>query len=715
LGYDSEPLQYVAVPVADPSPVPSSAVEVSMLPSNHPSHLADMVRPSESPVVYEANERTLRPTPDTAATVPPTPAPTGAGDGDPYDTVVTGQKGDLVASSMPTVRPTKLDVPDDFDATGIEKDFLPTARPSKAPTRESPTGSPGELADTDTNEGSLQHTALPLSMSVSHTATTSAEEMLLDVENEVEAALMELLNEHEQSDPRGKLAVYSTGIASVQATISDNVPSCVSSSRFDDCTIVDLAITASFDQGVAKGEIEYIIAQHLDSIIGRLFAAYDINNFGPNVGIAENTILLLNVTRLPNEEETATFEEVVGRFLERKLGADVAQPITDIKVEVVSSDFVDGDVRRRRLRQAIGISSIVSGLYRGPKIDMDRKINDAIDGNEYEIDTELKMRQKYYQQSDGIQLNPSPPLGSEAPSHSPTVLAVPDPVPADVQDAPPPSPPNRPSKAVFAVISLLGIAFMLLIVSGVLYRRRKANNTSSGRGEEGHTWAECNEFESQQVSANDSPNNFVRFATQGMVTVWNSTSTLDIDNASTMESNASNASYSVNPSGRSDVMPALETDEYTRGQVWSRQSAEEMATPTNAAKPGAFHATAASRMERENSWKVALNRMWRKEEGTAVQDDVDEMGARSVHNDGDDDQTKEGRGQGSTAGKSVSFMQMNVFGSTVLCSQGDDNTITTADPQSFRGQQRHGYFSGDDDSAYDDDDDDDEEQINDHT
>lgn len=65
------------------------------------------------------------------------------------------------------------------------------------------------------------------------------------------------------------------------------------------------------------GEIEYIIAQHLDSVIGSLFASYmyDINNFGPNVGLAEYTILLVNVTRLPNEEETTTFEEVMGSFL----------------------------------------------------------------------------------------------------------------------------------------------------------------------------------------------------------------------------------------------------------------------------------------------------------------------------------------------------------------------------------------------------------------
>jgi hypothetical protein len=328
------------------------------------------------------------------------------------------------------------------------------------------------------------------------------------------------------------------------------------------------------------------------------------------------------------------------------------------------------------------------------------------------------MRQEFYQQAGSIQLNPSPSpletLGTKAPSQSPTVSLVPDPVPADVQDDPPPSPPNRPSKTLFAVIFVLGVVFMLLIVAGVLYRRRKANNTARhGGGEEGHIWAECIEFESQQVSTNDSPNNFVRFATQGMTTLWNSTSTLDIDNASTMESNASNSSFSVNPSRHSDAMPELETGEDSSGQVWSRQPAQETAAPATARRSGAFNATTTSKIERENSWKVALNRMWRKEEGTTIQDDVDEMDARSVHNDDDDDQTKERRMQGSTAGKSVSFMQMNIFGSTLRCSQGDDNTITTADPQSFRGQQRHGYFSGDDDITYDDDDD--EEQTNNHT
>lgn len=240
--YDSEPLQYIAVPVADPSPVPSSTVEVndavSGLPSSHPSLLANMIRPSGSPVTYEANDRTPRPTSDTAATVPPTATTTGPGDGGLYDTVVTGQGGNLVVTSMPTARPTKLNVLDNSDFAGIGMDFLPTARPSKVPTRESPvtgtapvpsaaatgspTSSPGEVAGAKTNEGSLQRTALPLSMSVSHTATTSAEKLLLDVEDEVEAALMELLNDHEQSDPRGKLAVYNASIANVQATISDN-------------------------------------------------------------------------------------------------------------------------------------------------------------------------------------------------------------------------------------------------------------------------------------------------------------------------------------------------------------------------------------------------------------------------------------------------------------------------------------------------------------
>lgn len=104
---------------------------------------------------------------------------------------------------------------------------------------------------------------------------------------------------------------------------------------------------------------------------------------------------------------------------------------------------------------AVMFDTVVTGRYRGPKIDMDKKVNDAISGNEYEIAEELEKEQPDYFSFDEEQLR----LTLVAPSTTPSPTAS-APIPVVSIDT---DEPEGNWKGLIGFF-ILGLSFIVLIV-----------------------------------------------------------------------------------------------------------------------------------------------------------------------------------------------------------------------------------------------------------
>ena len=533
----------------------------------------------------------------------------------------------------------------------------------------------------------------------------------------------------------GILAQYNVAIDSVQ--VKEKVDSTCFSSLLTDGECIDIAITvtASFDEGISEGQVKFTLSEHLEGVVNGLHSDYAIDDFGPRVAMADAGFMILGVDQLPNEEDISVFEDVVGEYLNEQLGADLTQPITDVAVEVVDVIVIDDDqLVRRRLQYRpgtaarekkkdiiVGVETVVTGRYRGPRIDdMDRKINDAIDGYSYKIDSELNKRSRYYERA--IVLQSSSMDGDNEASTSP-VAAPTDSTPTNrptlgIKETSPSSgiPNDNKRRKGLAGIAVVMAAIAIFALAGALYMtkrsRERAQNDPAGATGDAFDVADCIPW--SPAGHDVEVYNGRSFRDQARARMWNSFSnsvSTDISSlADPVGMDDVSGTDSNDTSGRSDIISSLEEDETAfKSQAKSGLTSEET--------PGAY--SVRPRVERVNSWKEAFDKMkmWRKEGGELPDDGWnnprEEASVAVTRGNEDDDHASEvtssvadGADTTTTGKKSVSFARNIVDAIFSEHSRGGDRSAAT----SFGGgQQRHGRFDDDDDDDDEEEDDDDEE------
>ena len=586
--------------------------------------------------------------------------------------------------------------------------------------------------------------------------------------------------------------------------------------------MVSVVISAVFDNGMSKCELEYLLISHLATVVNELFASFNVSEFWPQVGFSSNQFLLQGVDRLPDAAEELTFEGVVADYLTDALERSTSQPIYSVCVDVVNTDFVEDiaqsdtvlvtarsapaeseqgsstpsepvlpkqherrkrpragnekdvptgstkneklvaseaqtedksyrhsttsvddvlegqraeEVRimpRKRMHRQRGdgegynnsetvlsaptadsgsaqsegemwidpnrraheprprertlqkegtvmFDTVVTGRYRGPKIDMDKKVNDAISGNEYQLAEELEKEDPDYysfdEEGDGLKLIIVAPSTSPSPTASPPI-----PVVSIDKDAP-----QGKWKGLIGFF-ILGLVFIIFIVCFANYGVRRI------RGE---------------VDSSDASS----FSLQSILVVPTST---DMENSSTVGSTTSSLSapqqafeersaehpsvlksilrnhersilkkegmYGIGTKRRR-VRFALGIDENSNS---SKSGSTKSSSTNSGAAPGAY--SVKPDVSASTGIVGRLRDMWMKEAGGGGPSSTKStiFTAEELHDDSDSDSVsgsstnsddEEGGSHGT--GSSPSFAQFSVYGTALMCTQGEDMTIIT--------------------------------------
>ena len=615
---------------------------------------------------------------------------------------------------------------------------------------------------------------------------------------------------------------------------------------YDTCMIITTAIELSFNQGMSQCELEFIILDDLSVVVPTMFIDFDTIEIWPQVGLSNNQFLLQGVDRAPDDNEKASFEGVVANYLIDTLGNDATQPILSVCVDVVDTNFIDGngddttsssaaaavsgrsaplmtekkqksprsrgqnepdvstsmaseadkvesdridavatasreekveteiippkhvrprgvgegytvndstshedeegkqpskgeesivhshhEPRPRRLMHGISknhrllkkegavvFDTVVTGRYRGPNIDMEKKVSDVISGNEYQLVEDLEKEQPDYfvleeEEGEKIQLTLQAPSSTSPPTSSPDIPV------RVIGDGGAPTMRWRGLIGFFA----LGIAFVVLIVCTVNAFLRKL------RGDR-----DDSSFSLQSILIGP-PVDLESGSTAG-----SSTSSLSAPNMSVSSRGDSSEVGSVavlksilrksedsilkkqalfggggGQSTRNRVRWALGMDESSNSsKSGSTKSSSTKNSGSSSSTPGAYNVTPDS-----SGGVVGLLRdMWRKEGGGSSKsavwtaEDLLDEGSDDSEVDEDDDDSSGDEEEGSSTG-TPSFAQFSVYGTYLMCTQREDDgtivtdlygtanlcredeTITTDNrtPSTFRNSQ--GYFDED--------------------
>ena len=356
--------------------------------------------------------------------------------------------------------------------------------------------------------------------------------------------------------------------------------------------------------------------------------------------------------------------------------------------------------REKKKDIIVGVETVVTGRYRGPRIDdMDRKINDAIDGYSYKIDSELNKRSRYYERA--IVLQSSSP-GENHGASTPPVAAPTDSTPTNsptmgIQETSPSSgiPNDNKRRKGLAGIAVVMAAIAIFALAGALYMtkrsRERAQNDPAGATGDAFDVADCVPWSpaGHDVEAYDGRS----FRDQARARMWNSFSNsvstdissladpVGMDDVSATDSNDTR-------SRRSDIISSPEEDETAfKSQAKSGLTSEDT--------PGAY--SVRPRVERVNSWKEAFDKMkmWRKEGGELPDDGWnnprEEASVPVTRGNEDDDHASEvtssvadGADTTTTGKKSVSFARNIVDAIFSEHSRGGDRSAAT----SFGGGQQ---------------------------
>jgi len=645
--------------------------------------------------------------------------------------------------------------------------------------------------------------------------------ILDDISLQFGASLNQIVNTEE------KLVTHNVAITVNPAT--RNSDPCASSQRsptfeYNACMIVSVLISAVFDNGMSKCELEYLLISHLATVANELFASFNVSEFWPQVGFSSNQFLLQGVDRLPDAAEELTFEGVVAEYLSDALGKSTSQPIYSVCVDVVNTDYVEDiaqtetalvmarsapaeleqgpatasepihpkkhrrrkrprggnekdvqptgsteneklaasevqtedksyhhsttyvddvlegqraeEVRvmpRKRMHRQRGdgegynnsetvlsaptaaadtdpaqsegemwidpdrraheprprqrilqkestvmFDTVVTGRYRGPKIDMDKKVSDAISGNEYQLAEELeKDDPDYYsfdEDGDGLKLIVSPLTTSPSPTASPPI-----PVVSIDKDAP-----QGNWKGLIGFF-ILGLVFIIFIVCFANYGVRRI------RGEVDSS--DTSSFSLQSIlvvptSADMENSSMVGSSTSSLSAPQEASAERSAEHSSVLKSILRNNERSILKkegmygisTKRRRVRFALGIDENSNS---SKSGSTKSSSTNSGASPGAY-----SVKPDESAGTGIVGRlrdMWMKEAGGPSSTKSTIFTAEDLHDDSDSDSVS-GRSDASSddeesgshgTGSSPSFAQFSVYGTTLMCTQGEDMTIVT--------------------------------------
>jgi len=140
---------------------------------------------------------------------------------------------------------------------------------------------------------------------------------------------------------KNSLAQYNVHISDIEP--SRDRESCTPSTSFDSCTVIRTKIFVSFDPTISKCEMEYLVVDYLGSVANSLFDSYNVDDVWPKVGKSNSQFFITNRDRLPDADETSTFEGVLSDFLTDAFKEDQEQQFTSLCVDVTNTDFVDND------------------------------------------------------------------------------------------------------------------------------------------------------------------------------------------------------------------------------------------------------------------------------------------------------------------------------------------------------------------------------------
>ena len=737
----------MATPVAEGTAVPSLGIGENIIEeSNVPSSSLSMTSTSQEPsgIIEDS------PIPSAAHTQSPYDGVemddvivVGVSDGDSVATDAGGTSSPTTVTGTPSPGPSttatviSYNIEANREVGNGSAPMMATAAPSASPLIVNEAGAP-DGSGTESGGGSIQgngvatvrqSTDLLHSAAISYSPSVSTDQVILDVKMAMEDYLNQLIVDH--GSTMGILAQYNVAIDSVQVREKADSTCLSSLSTGGACINVVFTVSASYDEGISEGQVKFTLSKYLEGVVNGLHSDYAIDDFGPRVAMADAGFMILGVDQVPNEDDISVFEDVVGEYLNEELGADLTQPITDVAVEVVDVAVVDDDQLVRRLQYQpgtaarekkkdiiVGVETVVTGRYRGPRIDdMNRKINDAIDGYSYQLDSELSKRSLYYERAIILQ--------SSSPGESQEVSRPPGSAPTDststssptlgIQETTPGIPnQNEKRRKGLAGIGVVLAAIAIFALAGALYMakhsRKRAQNDPAGATGDAFDVADCVPWASvgHGVEAYDGRS----FRDQARARMWNSFSNsvstsiassaepVSMDDVSATDSNGTR-------SRRSDIISSLKEDENAfKSQAKSGMTVEDT--------PGAY--SVRPRVERVNSWKEAFDKMkmWRKEGGELSDDGWnnprEEASVPVTRGNEDDDNVSDasssvadGANTTTTGKKSVSFARNIV--DTIFSehsSRGGDRSAAT----SFGGeQQQHGRF--DDDEGDDDDDEED--------
>jgi len=368
----------------------------------------------------------------------------------------------------------------------------------------------------------------------------------------------------------------------------------------------------------------------------------------------------------------------------------------------------------------VKLDTVVTGRYRGPKIDdMDRKINDAVSGNEYQIEEALEEADPDYYDFDdgGLQLS------LEAPSRPVLGASI-----SDDKDI------GQEKKLKMPGYVALGCGTIFFALALIHYGWRRKNGDDDKDISESHFSLQSiciNPNGEDNTSTTDSATSSLSApptTTESVETSLSTPSSLSspptttdsIASSLSTPSTSSMPSTAISPSAtplsilrrqessilnkarsggtgkRRRVRWALGLDEK------SSESKSGMGSVGGTA-PGAYSVKSDSSDNIMSAGK--LSAMWRKEGGYDTLNDEDSVNVNTA----DYSDEEEGIISGpSSVEESGSFAQFSIFGTALMCKQQDDMTITTdlystallmeddatvtTDNRSFLGQDYHGYI-----------------------
>ena len=73
-------------------------------------------------------------------------------------------------------------------------------------------------------------------------------------------------------------------------------------------------ISVSFDRSISKCEMEYLVVDYLGSVADSLFDYYNVDEVWPKMGKSNSQFFITDRDRLPDADETSTFEGVLMTF-----------------------------------------------------------------------------------------------------------------------------------------------------------------------------------------------------------------------------------------------------------------------------------------------------------------------------------------------------------------------------------------------------------------